>query len=118
MTSLVYFTQVCSVHNFTPHKLISGLGQVSALMGPSGAGKVVKRISYYDMSVINNLYCFWQTTLLNLLAGHLPSRSMLHGHLEVDGNEVPLCKARKFGFVAQDDLLLPNLTVVCQIAFK
>eukprot|EP00250_Pteridium_aquilinum_P017388 c23608_g2_i3 orf=356-2602(+) len=68
-------------------------GEVLALMGPSGSGK---------------------TTLLNLLSGRFnisSSRHLLHGTISY--NDMPYSKAlkRRMGFVMQDDVLYPHLTV-------
>ncbi|KAI5080938.1 hypothetical protein GOP47_0004121 [Adiantum capillus-veneris] len=77
-------------------------GEVLALMGPSGSGK---------------------TTLLNLLSGRLqltPSTTTTssmkpHHHLQgtITYNDMPYSKALKprIGFVMQDDVLYPHLTV-------
>lgn len=62
-------------------------GEVLALMGPSGSGK---------------------TTLLNLLGGRLPTAGS-----SVTYNDQPYSKFLKsrIGFVTQDDVLFPHLTV-------
>ncbi|KAL5708953.1 ABC transporter G member 22 [Ranunculus cassubicifolius] len=64
-------------------------GEVLALMGPSGSGK---------------------TTLLNLLGGRI-SRSPPGGSITY--NDQPYSKSlkRRIGFVTQDDVLFPHLTV-------
>ncbi|KAJ8494265.1 hypothetical protein OPV22_015986 [Ensete ventricosum] len=64
-------------------------GEVLALMGPSGGGK---------------------TTLLNLLSGKIRIKD--HGGL-ITYNDQPYSKSlkRRIGFVLQDDVVFPNLTV-------
>ncbi|KAL6496364.1 ABC transporter G member 22 [Orobanche gracilis] len=64
-------------------------GEVLALMGPSGSGK---------------------TTLLSLLGGR--SREPTYGG-SITYNDQPYCKSLKsrIGFVTQDDVLFPHLTV-------
>lgn len=64
-------------------------GEVLALMGPSGSGK---------------------TTLLNLLGGRLVQSS---GDGSITYNDQPYSKylKSKIGFVTQDDVLFPHLTV-------
>ncbi|KAK4762160.1 hypothetical protein SAY87_030044 [Trapa incisa] len=64
-------------------------GEVLALMGPSGSGK---------------------TTLLNLLSGRI-MQSTVGGSITY--NDQPYCKSLKsrIGFVTQDDVLFPHLTV-------
>ena len=76
-------------------------GEVVALLGPNGAGK---------------------TTLLRAIAGLVPFRS---GHVHLDGNVledtatnqyVPT-ERRPIGFVFQDYLLFPHLSVLDNVAF-
>jgi molybdate transport system ATP-binding protein len=76
-------------------------GEVVALLGPNGAGK---------------------TTLLRAIAGLVPFRS---GHVRLDGNVledtatnqyVPT-ERRSIGFVFQDYLLFPHLSVLDNVAF-
>ncbi|CAN6465112.1 unnamed protein product [Victoria cruziana] len=65
-------------------------GEVVALMGPSGSGK---------------------TTLLNVLSGRVKQRHICGG--SVTYNDLPFSKPLKsrIGFVTQDDVLFPHLTV-------
>ncbi|CAM6106595.1 unnamed protein product [Calypogeia fissa] len=64
-------------------------GEMLALMGPSGSGK---------------------TTVLNLLGGRLPCPQ---SGSTITYNDVAYCKPlrRRIGFVTQDDILFPHLTV-------
>jgi molybdate transport system ATP-binding protein len=76
-------------------------GEVVALLGPNGAGK---------------------TTLLRAIAGLAPFRS---GHVRLDGtvledtasNQYVPTEQRPIGFVFQDYLLFPHLSVVENVAF-
>jgi molybdate transport system ATP-binding protein len=78
-----------------------GEGEVVALLGPNGAGK---------------------TTLLRAIAGLVPFRS---GHVRLDGNvledtatnEYVPTERRPIGFVFQDYLLFPHLSVLDNVAF-
>ncbi|KAL4200420.1 hypothetical protein AMTRI_Chr03g56420 [Amborella trichopoda] len=65
-------------------------GEVLALMGPSGSGK---------------------TTLLNVLSGRVKNTTLGGGTITY--NEHPYSKTfkRRIGFVTQDDVLFPHLTV-------
>ncbi|KAF3785495.1 ABC transporter G family member 22 [Nymphaea thermarum] len=65
-------------------------GEVLALMGPSGSGK---------------------TSLLNVLSGRVRQRNICGG--SVTYNDLPFSKPLKsrVGFVTQDDVLFPHLTV-------
>lgn len=82
------------------HKLIlrgvSGVaacGELVGVLGPSGSGK---------------------TTLLAVLAGSaedLDKRSSLHGAVALDGRPLSSAARRQIAYVAQDDTLLPTLTV-------
>lgn len=66
-------------------------GRLTAIMGPSGSGK---------------------TTLLSALAGQMPYSKNIHlqGHITTNG--VPLQSSKlRAGFVQQDDLFYPQLTV-------
>eukprot|EP01103_Thecamoeba_quadrilineata_P018866 TRINITY_DN7420_c0_g1_i1.p1 TRINITY_DN7420_c0_g1~~TRINITY_DN7420_c0_g1_i1.p1 ORF type:complete len:656 (-),score=111.76 TRINITY_DN7420_c0_g1_i1:206-2122(-) len=65
-------------------------GQLLAIMGPSGAGK---------------------TTMLNMLAYRLPPKA-ISGLVLVNGNEVDRLRYKRIsGFVTQDDVMHPFLTV-------
>lgn len=66
-------------------------GQLLAIMGPSGAGK---------------------TTLMNLLAGRLQLSGKLEGELLFNGEKLDRRALKGIsGYVLQDDLLHPHLTV-------
>ena len=66
-------------------------GQMCALMGPSGSGK---------------------SSLLSVLAGHMPARGRLErGSVQINGESLDKGLRRMAGYVFQDDLLLPALTV-------
>ncbi|ERN19204.1 ABC transporter G family member 26 [Amborella trichopoda] len=71
-----------------------GPGQILALMGPSGSGK---------------------TTLLKIIGGRL------HGNIKgnITYNDIPYSSAlkRRIGFVTQDDVLFPQLTVEETLVF-
>ncbi|KAK4788063.1 hypothetical protein SAY86_019382 [Trapa natans] len=71
---------------------ITGLaspGEILAVLGPSGSGK---------------------STLLNALAGRLHGRG-LTGTILANGRPLGRSTARRTGFVTQDDMLYPHLTV-------
>ncbi|CAN8270134.1 unnamed protein product [Cochlearia groenlandica] len=72
----------------------TGPGEILALMGPSGSGK---------------------TTLLKILGGRLTDN--VKG--KVTYNDIPYSPSvkRRIGFVTQDDVLLPQLTVEESLAF-
>ncbi|KAM7252247.1 hypothetical protein ACFE04_024130 [Oxalis oulophora] len=73
-----------------------GPGEILALMGPSGSGK---------------------TTLLNIIGGRLTDRSNVKGNITY--NDIPYNAAlkRRIGFVTQDDVLFPQLTVEETLVF-
>lgn len=64
-------------------------GELVAMLGPSGSGK---------------------TTLLTALAGRLPGK--ISGSITYNGHPFSSSMKRKTGFVAQDDVLYPHLTVL------
>lgn len=64
-------------------------GELMAMLGPSGSGK---------------------TTLLSALAGRLPGK--ISGNISFNGQAFSSCMKRKTGFVSQDDVLYPHLTVL------
>ncbi|KAG5532575.1 hypothetical protein RHGRI_027014 [Rhododendron griersonianum] len=64
-------------------------GELLAMLGPSGSGK---------------------TTLLTALAGRLPGK--VSGTITYDGQPFSGSVKRKTGFVPQDDILYPHLTVL------
>ncbi|KAJ4828341.1 ABC transporter G member 21 [Turnera subulata] len=71
---------------------VSGIvrpGELLAMLGPSGSGK---------------------TTLLTALAGRLPGK--LSGTIAYNGQPFSSSIKRKTGFVTQDDVLYPHLTVL------
>ncbi|CAL8175052.1 unnamed protein product [Prunus armeniaca] len=63
-------------------------GEILAILGPSGSGK---------------------STLLNALAGRLTRRH--HGTVLANGRSLTKAVLRRTGFVTQDDVLYPHLTV-------
>ncbi|CAN4084696.1 unnamed protein product [Withania somnifera] len=64
-------------------------GELLAMLGPSGSGK---------------------TTLLTALAGRLPGK--LSGTITYNGQQFSSSMKQKIGFVTQDDVLYPHLTVL------
>ncbi|XP_010248096.1 PREDICTED: ABC transporter G family member 22 isoform X2 [Nelumbo nucifera] len=94
-TDVTYKVILKSVRTTVEKDILNGItgsaspGEVLALMGPSGSGK---------------------TTLLNLLGGRL-NESAPGGSITY--NEKPYSKSlkRRIGFVTQDDVLFPHLTV-------
>ncbi|KAM7487578.1 hypothetical protein LguiB_025062 [Lonicera macranthoides] len=64
-------------------------GELLAMLGPSGSGK---------------------TTLLTALAGRLPGK--ISGTITYNGHLFSSSMKRKTGFVTQDDVLYPHLTVI------
>lgn len=71
---------------------VSGIvrpGELLAMLGPSGSGK---------------------TTLLTALAGRLPGK--VSGSITYNGQPFSSSMKRKTGFVTQDDVLYPHLTVI------
>lgn len=76
---------------------VSGIvrpGELLAMLGPSGSGK---------------------TTLLTALAGRLPGK--ISGNISYNGQPFSSCMKRKTGFVSQDDVLYPHLTVLETLKF-
>ncbi|XP_047307029.1 ABC transporter G family member 25-like [Impatiens glandulifera] len=70
-------------------------GQILAILGPSGSGK---------------------STLLNALAGRLNGNS-LTGSILINGQKPSKHTLRRTGFVPQDDILFPHLTVKETLVF-
>ncbi|KAJ1403143.1 P-loop containing nucleoside triphosphate hydrolase [Sesbania bispinosa] len=68
---------------------VANSGELTAMLGPSGSGK---------------------TTLLTALAGRLAGK--VSGSISYNGNSDPACMKRKIGFVSQDDVVYPHLTVL------
>ncbi|XP_009586692.1 ABC transporter G family member 21-like [Nicotiana tomentosiformis] len=64
-------------------------GEILAMLGPSGCGK---------------------TTLLTALSGRLPGK--FSGTITYNGQQFSSSMKRKIGFVTQDDVLYPHLTVL------
>ncbi|XP_027365607.1 ABC transporter G family member 21-like [Abrus precatorius] len=64
-------------------------GELTAMLGPSGSGK---------------------TTLLTALAGRLAGK--VSGTITYNGHSDPTFMKRRIGFVSQDDVLYPHLTVL------
>ncbi|XP_015884993.3 ABC transporter G family member 25 isoform X2 [Ziziphus jujuba] len=65
-------------------------GEILAILGPSGSGK---------------------STLLNALAGRLHGQHGLTGTITANGRRLNKSILRRTGFVTQDDVLYPHLTV-------
>ncbi|KAK7279583.1 hypothetical protein RJT34_24636 [Clitoria ternatea] len=68
---------------------VANPGELTAMLGPSGSGK---------------------TTLLTALAGRLGGK--ISGTITYNGDPDPTHIKRKIGFVSQDDVLYPHLTVL------
>ncbi|KAJ8629153.1 hypothetical protein MRB53_022476 [Persea americana] len=93
-----YFSRCCRVSNQTPKiekktilKRVSGAvlpGEMLAMLGPSGSGK---------------------TTLLTAIGGRLGGK--LSGTITYNGRPFSNAIKRNTGFVTQDDVLFPHLTV-------
>ena len=78
---------------------ISGMacpGEILAMLGPSGSGK---------------------TTLLTALGGRLGRGKLLSGKITYNGQPFSGPIQRRIGFVAQDDVLYPHLTVFETLLF-
>lgn len=71
-----------------------GPGEVMAMLGPSGSGK---------------------TTLLTALAGRLDGK--LSGAITYNGHPFSSSMKRNIGFVSQDDVLYPHLTVLESLTY-
>ncbi|KAJ0983725.1 hypothetical protein J5N97_011980 [Dioscorea zingiberensis] len=74
-------------------KGVSGVvlpGEMLAMLGPSGSGK---------------------TTLLSALGGRLSNKRFLNGSITYNGRSLSSSLKRNMGFVTQDDILYPHLTV-------
>ncbi|KAL3845616.1 hypothetical protein ACJIZ3_003019 [Penstemon smallii] len=94
------FTQQSDVENPTHHHqertILNGItgmaapGQVLAILGPSGSGK---------------------STLLNTLAGRVHHGHGLSGTVLFNNRKLSKSVLKRTGFVAQDDVLYPHLTV-------
>ncbi|OVA16224.1 ABC transporter-like [Macleaya cordata] len=95
-TDVTYKVIIKSVRTTVEKDILNGItgsaspGEVLAMMGPSGSGK---------------------TTLLNLLGGRLREPTTTGGSITY--NDLPYSKSlkRRIGFVTQDDVLFPHLTV-------
>ncbi|CAH9087960.1 unnamed protein product [Cuscuta europaea] len=78
------------------HTILNGItgmalpGEILAVLGPSGSGK---------------------STLLNALAGRLQARSGFTGTILANNEKLSKPVLKRTGFVAQDDILYPHLTV-------
>ncbi|KAG8378410.1 hypothetical protein BUALT_Bualt08G0134500 [Buddleja alternifolia] len=85
-----------AVHRHQERTILNGItglaapGKVLAILGPSGSGK---------------------STLLNALAGRLHHGHGLTGSVLFNNRKLSKSIARRTGFVAQDDVLYPHLTV-------
>ncbi|ONK55955.1 uncharacterized protein A4U43_C10F2660 [Asparagus officinalis] len=73
---------------------MAGPGEMLAMLGPSGSGK---------------------TTLLTALSGRLSGK--LSGRITYNGQNFNRAVKRRMGFVAQDDVLYPHLTVTETLVF-
>ncbi|CAL9071527.1 unnamed protein product [Musa textilis] len=71
-------------------------GEMMAMLGPSGSGK---------------------TTLLTVLAGRVARTQRLTGNVTYNGKPYSSSLRRKMGFVMQDDVLYPHLTVTETLVF-
>ncbi len=83
---------------FPPLDLSVAPGRVASVMGPSGAGK---------------------STLLDAVGGHLAHGFTLAGRVMLGGEDVTRlpAEARRIGFVFQDAVLFPHLSVGDNLAF-
>ncbi|CAH9083767.1 unnamed protein product [Cuscuta epithymum] len=78
------------------HTILNGVtgmafpGEILAVLGPSGSGK---------------------STLLNALAGRLQARPGFTGTILANNEKLSKSVLKRTGFVAQDDILYPHLTV-------
>ncbi|XP_026447179.1 ABC transporter G family member 22-like isoform X3 [Papaver somniferum] len=94
-TDLKYKVVLRGVRTIIEKNILNGItgsaspGEVLALMGPSGSGK---------------------TTLLNLLSGRL-IESASGGSITYNDQQYSKSLKRRIGFVTQDDVLFPHLTV-------
>ncbi|KAL2546539.1 ABC transporter G family member 21 [Forsythia ovata] len=70
-------------------------GELLAMLGPSGSGK---------------------TTLLTAIAGRLPGK--ISGSIRYNGHPFSSSTKRKIGFVTQDDMLYPHLTVLETLTYS
>lgn len=80
-------------------KGVSGIvepGEMLAMLGPSGSGK---------------------TTLLNVLGGRLRSNTEIQGTITYNNYSFSTAIKRNIGFVTQDDILYPHLTVTETLVF-
>lgn len=83
---------------FPPLSLVVRPGEVTTLMGPSGIGK---------------------STLLDAIGGHLDHGFTLTGRIHLDGVDVAgqPAEVRRIGFMFQDAVLFPHLSVGDNLAF-
>ncbi|KAI3879737.1 hypothetical protein MKW92_021624 [Papaver armeniacum] len=95
-TDVKYKVVLRGVRTIMEKNILNGItgsaspGEVLALMGPSGSGK---------------------TTLLNLLSGRL-IESASGGSITYNDQQYSKSLKRRIGFVTQDDVLFPHLTVM------
>lgn len=85
-------------------------GQLTALMGASGAGKVKSHAKKRNGSRYLAANLDPQTTLLNTLAGRLEFGS-ISGDISLSGGPLPKSYRRLMGYVQQQDVHLPTQTV-------
>ncbi|KAK7268156.1 hypothetical protein RIF29_20843 [Crotalaria pallida] len=95
-TDVTYKVVVKGMTTTVEKEILNGIsgsvnpGEVLALMGPSGSGK---------------------TTLLNLLGGRISQQPTIGGSITYNDQTYSKSLKSRIGFVTQDDVLFPHLTV-------